>query len=289
MDFTTLFCDIHDFVQIYTEKKKLIAAGKPKKNYPYKMHDSEIVTILIWFHLSGYRNFKNFYISYIGRFHAKEFPNLVSYNRFVELKSKVFAVMCAYLCSKFGKCTGISFIDSTKLSVCGNKRITRNKVFKEIAKIGKTSMGWFYGFKLHIIVNEFGELLSIRITAGNVNDRTPVLELTKNLFGKLFGDKGYISCKLTAKLLEKGIKLITNLKKNMKNKLMPLYDKILLRKRSLIETINDQLKNIFQIEHTRHRNPNNFIMNLLAGLVAYAIQPKKPGITSINNNNLCLL
>jgi hypothetical protein len=143
-----------------------------------------------------------------------------------------------------------------------------------LANLGKSSLGWYFGFKLHLIINEFGEILSFIITPGNVDDRKPVPEMTKKLFGKLFGDRGYISQELFELLLKKNLQLITTIKKNMKNRLMPLIDKILLRKRSLIETVNDQLKNISQIQHTRHRSVGNFMVNVIAGLIAYTYQEK---------------
>ena len=139
-------------------------------------------------------------------------------------------------------------------------------------------MGWFFGFKLHLVINECGELLAVTLTPGNVDDRKPVPSLARRLAGKLFGDKGYISAGLFHSLWEHGVQLITSLRRNIKNSLMPLMDKILLRKRSLIETVNDQLKNIAQVEHTRHRSVLNFAVNLLAGLISYARQPKKPAL-----------
>ena len=144
-------------------------------------------------------------------------------------------------------------------------------------------MGWFYGFKLHLIVNDKGELLSTMLTPGNVDDRNRSLmkNLTKNIIGKLFGDKGYLSKPLFEFLRKQGIQLITKLKRNMKNKLIPLMDKLLLRKRALIESINDELKNMCQIEHTRHRSSMNFLVNLFSGLVAYTFFPKKPSIRDI--------
>ncbi len=181
--------------------------------------------------------------------------------------------------SRFGTCTGIAFVDSTAIAVCHNRRIRRHKVFKGLAARGKSTMGWFYGFKLHLIVNEQGELLAVHLTPGNVDDRKPLSEMTKELFGKLFGDKGYLSQALFEKLFERGLELITSLRKNMKGQLMRLADRLLLRKRFIIETITDQLKNISQIEHTRHRSPTNFAVNLIAGLIAYTHQPKKPSIS----------
>ena len=123
-----------------------------------------------------------------------------------------------------------------------------------------------------------GELLACRLTSGNVDDRKPVPELVKGIFGKLFGDKGYIAKALFAELFECGIQLITKLKKKMKNRLMSLTDKALLRKRAIIESVYDQLKNISQIEHTRHRSLANFMVNLVSGLIAYCHQPKKPSL-----------
>jgi hypothetical protein len=138
--------------------------------------------------------------------------------------------------------TGISFIDSTPLPVCHNRRIERHKVFAGLAARGKTFMGWFHGFKLHLIVNERGELSTFYLTAGNIDDRQPVPHLTKALWGKLFGDKGYISQTLFEALFQRGLQLITSLRKNMKPRVVPLMDKLLLRKRAIIETINDQLR-----------------------------------------------
>ena len=179
-----------------------------------------------------------------------------------------------------GKCTGISYIDSTPLRSCHIKREKQHKVFKGIAQKGQCSLGWFYGFKLHIIINDRGEILDFIITPGNVNDRKPLndMDLHKRIFGKLYGDKGYISKDLFEKLFVDGVHLITKIKKNIKNSLMLLQDKIALRKRALIETVNDELKNICQIEHTRHRSFENFTTNLLSGLIAYSFFDKKPSI-----------
>lgn len=139
-------------------------------------------------------------------------------------------------------------------------------------------MDWFYGFKLHLIVNDKGELLAVHLTAGNVDDRKPLDVMSQDLFGKLFGDRGYISQALFESFFQRGLELITTIRSNMKNSLMRPEDKLLLRKRFIIETINDQLKTISQSEHTRHRKPANFAVNLIAGLIAYTHQPKKPSI-----------
>lgn len=255
--------------------------GKKRRNKPCKLNDSEVITILIAFHLGGYRNLKHFYIYYVQKHLTEDFPQTVSYNRFTELQQKALVPMVLFLkVLRQGKCTGISFIDSTPVRVCNNKRIHNNKTFKGIATIGKSTMGWFFGFKLHIVINDKGEIINFVITQANVDDREPLKNerFIENIFGKLFADKGYVSQKLFNLLFVDGIQLITGLKKNMKNQLMSVSDKILLRKRSVIETINDELKNMCQIEHSRHRSFTNFITNIISGLLAYSFFPKKPSI-----------
>ncbi|MBS4169295.1 IS982 family transposase [Parachlamydia sp. AcF125] len=181
------------------------------------------MTLVILFHMVCYRNFKTFYNSYVHNYLKREFPHIPSYNRFVELKRQLAFPLHCYLLTRLGKCTGISFIDSASIAVCHPKRIHQhNKMFKGIAKRGKTSVSYFYGFKLHLVANEEGELLAYMITTGNIDDRKPVPILTEKLFGKKFGDKGYLSSELFKKMMEKGAQLIAKIKTNMRNKLMPL-------------------------------------------------------------------
>jgi hypothetical protein len=247
---------------------------------------SELLTIMVYFHQLGFRNFKSFYLGYVQVHLRKEFPKMLSYSRFVQLMPHLVTPMSVYLQSRYGTCTGISFIDSTSLVVCHNRRISQHRVFKGIGTRGKSSTGWFFGFKLHIVVNECGELLACCVTPAHIDDRQTVPRLTSKLIGKLFGDMGYLSHPLFLQLWERGLHLMTKIRKNMKNKLILMTDKLLLRKRSIIETINDQLKNISQIEHSRHRSLTGFMLNLLAGLVAYSHQAKKP---SIYHSNLPIL
>lgn len=290
MEIETLFCDIDDFCQELEKifKPQALPEKIKKRNRQFKLSASEIVTIVIYFHSSSYRNFKDYYTKHVSPYLRSEFPDLVSYNRFVELMPSALMPLLCYLNTRQGSVTGISFIDSTKIPVCHNVRASRHQVFKGFANWGKSSIGWFFGFKLHLIINERGELLSFQITPGNTDDRVPVPDLVKKIFGKLFGDKGYISAQLFQQLFDQGIQLITPFKKNMKNRLMPLADKILLRKRSLIETVNDQLKNISQIVHSRHRSIPNFMVNLIAGLIAYTYQEKKPSL-NLSQEELALL
>ena len=280
MNVDEVFCKIDDFHKEFEPewKKGLIVAGKQKRQRKKNLSDSEIMTIIILFQQSCYRHFKAFYTKYILVFFKHLFPKLVSYPRFVAIMGSVLVPLCAYMSLNKGSQTGISFVDSTPISVCHNRRIRRNKVFKGVAERGKCSMGWFFGFKLHLIVNDKGEILSFYISPGGTNDRTPLKKMAKGLVGKLFGDKGYISKKLFDELFQQGLQLITNVRSNMKNRLLPVVDKLLLRKRFIIETINDQLKNISQIEHSRHRSHTNFLMNIISALIAYSLQEKKPSL-----------
>ena len=241
------------------------------------------MTIIVYFHQSNYREFKHYYQEHIWKNHQSSFPQLVSYQRFIELMPRTLIPLIFYLNTRKGSNTGISFIDSTGIPICHPKRSKSNKVFKGLAAWGKSSIGWYFGFKLHLIINECGELLNFQITPGNIDERVPVPMLTRKILGKLFGDKGYISKELWSELWSNGLKLITPLKKNMRNKLLSLDEKLMLRKRSLIETVNDQLKNIAQLVHSRHRSVPNFMVNLLAALVAYTWQPKKPSLKLTKN------
>ena len=243
------------------------------------MSDSEIMTILLLFHFGSFRNFKHYYFTYMKGVLRSDCPTAVLYNSFVELEGRVFFQLMFFLNLRaFGRCMGISFVDSTMIPICHNLRRYANKVFDGIATDGKGTMGWYHGFKLHLACNDRGEIIAFVLTGANVSDKNPEVfkVLAKRLYGKLFADKGYISQKLFDFLFEDGIHLVTGLKTNMKNKLIPFYDRMMLRKRYIIETINDLLKNTAQIVHSRHRSVGNFIMNLISALGAYCFFENKP-------------
>lgn len=282
---TEIFCMIDDFckeMDMVIDQNSIVEdSGKARRKKPSRMSDSEVITIMILFHLKGYRCLKHFYLNHVTQHMRDDFPQIVSYNRFVELQKKCVLPMVVFLqtCC-LGQCSGISFIDSTVIKACHHKREKQNKVFKGIASKGRGTMGWFFGFKLHIIINERGEIIDFLITRGNVDDRKPLKDKSfhDKIFGKLFGDRGYLGKDLFEELFVNGIHLVTKIKKNMKNSLMNVYDKILLRKRAVVESVNDILKNQCQIEHTRHRSFDNFITNLISGLIAYSFYPSKPNI-----------
>jgi Transposase DDE domain len=281
MSLLEMFYDVDSFYVRMVKQAESHQLGHGQRGPQARLCVSEIMTILIHFHQSHYRDFKAYYTEHVCAHLRREFPGLVSYTRFVELIPSALAPMTLYLLSRMGQTRGIAFIDSTPICVCNNKRIFHHKVFDGFAARGKSSMGYFWGFKLHLVVNDQGELLSFLLSPGNVDDRQPVPTLTKRLWGKLFGDKGYISQPLFERLFDQGIQLITMPKKKKKTpetRLLPLLDKVMARKRSIIETINDQLKNVSQIAHTRHRSPTNFLVNLIGGLLAYTFQQKKPAL-----------
>ena len=288
-----IFCDIDDFCKCFFENQngRILPNPNRKRWKECKITTSEIMTILVLFQLSHYRTFKDFYNECVLRDLRKYFPKFVSYNRFVELQSCVIAPLATYLLSKRGQKTDLYFVDSTPIRVCNNRRIYKHKVFKNIAERGKHSMGWFFGFKLHLVINHKGELISFCLTKGNIDDRKVLDKLLLNLKGIVAGDKGYLSKEKAAKFAEQGLLLITKVKKNMKEKVRTNFEKFFLSKRGIIETVIEQLKSICQIEHTRHRSPANFISNLLGALVAYALKPRKPSLQAQQGtkNNLVLM
>ena len=280
MDIVALFCDLDDFYQTFAPawQQHLLPAPGRHRRRPSCLSLSEIMTLVIAFHDSDYRTFKHFYRKEVCRHWRAEFPDLVSYQRLIECLPSVLVPLAAYLRTRLGHTRGIAFIDSLPLPVCHNRRIYSHQMFAGSAQRGKSSMGWFYGFKLHFVINDEGALLAVRFTPGNVDDRGPVPGLAAGLWGKLFGDRGYLGQELFERLQQTSVQLITKLKRNMKNKLMPLWDKLLLRKRALIESVGEQLKHVCQIAHTRHRSVGNAFVHASAALIAYTWQEHKPSL-----------
>jgi len=281
---TEMFCAYDDFCLSFD--RELAARALPPRRHaggrPPEMWMSEVMTILTLFHESRMRDFKHFYLDVVCQQMRGAFPSLVSYPRFVTLTSRAVVYLVAFaLRHGVGRCTGVSFVDSTKLPVCDLRRASRHRVFAGLAAMGKTGAGWFFGFKLHLAISDQGELLGMALTPGNVDDRnrSVIQKLTARLFGKLAGDKGYIDQKLFWELYERNLELITTIRKNMKNKLMLIENRAVYRARGIIETVNGVLKEGLHIQHTRHRSPMNFISNLFAGLCAYSFRPQKPTAT----------
>jgi DDE family transposase len=280
IDITALYCCLDDFCKVFEdwEAHRLIPSGQTRKRSG-KLSRSEMLFIVVLFHLSPYKNFKTFYLYGIGVQHRACFRDLPHYDRVVSLMPRLFVPLMVLLHSLSGEETGLYFGDSSKLAVCHNRRIDRHRVFDGLAARGKTSMGWFFGLKLHFVINHKGQIMALKITSGNVADSSVLDEITRHLTGKLYADKGYISHEMFHTLWQRGLHLITGIRRNMRNHLMLLGDKIMLRKRFVIETVLDILKSEMGLEHSRHRSPVNAMVHVLSCLVAYAHRPGKPSIS----------
>ena len=285
MDIIALFCEIDDFFLAYERWKTTHclakeASARETRGRPRRLHPSEVMTLLIAFHQSGYRTLKHFYEKHVCVYWRGEFPHLVSYSRFVRLQAEVLTVWVSYLSATLGECSGLSFVDSTRLRVCDNKRISSHRVFAAEAERSKTSMGWFYGFKLHLSITEKGDLLDVALTPGNTDDRRPLRKFAERLHGSLYADRGnHISKDLREELRKQGVNLVYKVRKNM-NPRFPLSvaDEVLLKKRMLIESVIGVLKTQTQLEHTRHRSFKNFQVNVVSALIAYQLRENKPSL-----------
>lgn len=275
----SIFCEIDDFCKELDKNMsqlQLTSPTKGRRGPECCLSISEIMVIQVLFQMIGYRNFKTFYTGFLQIYWKSYFPKLPSYQRFVELTHRAIYPLTLFAQFKSGRKTGIYYIDGSCLPVCHLKRSKRNKVFKQIAEYGRTSVGWFFGLKIHLVINNFGELMAFKITRGNVHDGAAAKSLLSSLEGLAFGDKGYIGKKLFDELLKNGLKLITRKRKNMKEKLVITdYEKQLLNQRNLIETLFDCLKHQYHIWHTRHRSIINAMVHLMAALAAYTIEPLK--------------
>jgi IS5 family transposase len=280
IDITTLYCCLDDFCKMFEdwEAHRLIPSEQTRQRTG-KLSRSEMLFIMVLFHLSPFKHFKAFYLYGIGHQYRDCFGDLPHYDRFISLMPRLFAPLMILLHSLSGEKSGLYFADSTKLAVCHNRRIHRHKVFDGLAARGKTSMGWFFGLKLHVVINHKGQIVALKITPGNTADSTVLDQMTRHLAGKLYADKGYIGHELFKTLWRRGLHLITGIRRNMKNSLMPLADTIMLRKRLVIETVLDTLKSEMGLEHSRHRSIMNAMVHVLSCLVAYAFRPGKPSIS----------
>lgn len=284
IDYTELFCHIDDFCKAFEPwyEKQLIEEGAKKRRRNRKMCLSERVTILLGFYRSGKSCFK-YYYEEVYKNHRAEFPVMVHYARFVKLIKHTFSVLLALLKGLLGQPTEYMFVDGTPISVCHVQRKNRHKVFKGIAKLSKTSVGWFFGLKLHTILNTKGEIVRLILTPGNTCERKALLHMSAGLTGKLFGDKGYVSKKLFNQLFQQKLTLYTKLKKGMKQMLMGLQEKIMLMKRGFIETVFSSIKVLNIFEHHRHRSLTNAFCHWLSALISYQLRDDKPSLEKALN------
>lgn len=286
--------DFHRESDSQLENRPFLSDAKVKRrNRKGKLSDAEMMAIFLPFHCGQFTNFKHLYTRYVQVHMADLFPDLISYERFNACQERILVPLLVYLKYRgLGRSRGINHIDSTLIRVYHIKRGKQHRVFKGVARKGKSTMGRFFGFKLHLIINDRGEILSFYLSEGNVDDRNIdiMTAMTRDIFGKLFGDKGHISKALAELPFQDGIQLMTKVGKNVKQQNLSGTDAILLGKRALIESVNDELKNIYKVEHTGHRSVKGFLVNLSGALAAYCFLPKKPSpnITPIETNQLSL-
>jgi len=231
------------------------------------------MTILVMFQSSRFMDFKNFYIGIVERYWKPYFPDMPGYTRFIAIMHRAMFVLSIFISVNKGQETGIYYIDSSCLPVCHLKRSKPHKTFKAIAEYGKTSVGWFFGLKVHLVINHLGSLIAFKITKGSRSDSKEAESMLSPLQGLAFGDKGYIGKQMFDRLMEQGLKLITRKRKNMKKQILPKAEQQLLNQRGLIETVIGHLKTHFHIWHTRHRSMSNAITHLVAAIASYVIEP----------------
>lgn len=282
MDLVAIFYHVDNFCKQFEKwriNRFLMLAGSSEKSRG-NLVESEIMSIMIYYAAcsNDFKHFKAFY----RHKHAElknAFPNLVSYERIIELKESVELHMIVFLMSLFAECTGVSYVDSAKIEACSTKRAQRHKTLAGLAQWGKTGSGWFYGFKIHVVANHLREIVNVCITPGNIADNNEhvIKKMTSNLFGKIFGDKGYILNEtLWADIYYQGLQFIFHLRANMKPKLMLMEDKMLLRKRaSVIETLFGILKDRMSLQYTRVRSIYGFVCNIISMLIAYQLKVTK--------------
>lgn len=278
-----IFVDCDDFCKEFEQiyQQMTLPFRHPHATRTPGIHSSEIMSIAIYYHLSGMKCFQYYYEQCVLKSLKSYFPKAPSYSRFIELMPRCFFLLFAFLHrQRRGMETGIYFADSKKLAVCHNLRIFYHRVFKGIAQRGKSSTGWFYGLKLFLVINCYGQIMQCSVTAGNTadNNESVLKKFFQKLKGKLFADKGFLSQKIFSHCLEHGLKIITKIRSNMKNKLMLMDEKLLLAKRGMIESALDIMMTVCDIDHTRHRSPVNSIVNLFAGLNAYTYLDKLPSV-----------
>jgi hypothetical protein len=274
------FCEVDDFCQAFVPQWEayLIGTGAAPRGPEPGLFVSEIITILLMLHGSRCKYLKSFYQGVMGHMLRQYFPHMPCYERFVTIPKSVFMPLLFFLLSRLGHRTGIYYIDSTALPVCHNRRISRHRTFAGLAARGKTSMGWFFGFKLHLVFNQLNQIVALKITAGNVADIKAVPSLTQHLTGKLFGDKGYIGQQLAQQLLRRGLALFTRVRKNMKALPLSMTDKMLLNARNMAATIIGHIKAFSSLNLPKLRAPINAFLHLLAALTAYQLNPIKPDV-----------
>lgn len=269
------FC--HAFENNYYTFLKM--AGFKKRLRRSRMELAELLTMQIWFHFSGFKNFKKYYKDYVLK-HFKDCFFLVSYAQYNKMANEIPFLLDLFLKSRLKKNDSIFFIDATSLAICHPVRARHNQVFAKEASFGYSTLhGQFFGFKLHLIVNHKGEIANYALSSANHHDSQYMIDLSKGLEGLLCGDKAYISDERRQKLAKQNLKLLTETRKNMHYKnIFCGIEKFIMGHRNLIEAVFNKLKNVFHIQTNRSRSVCGFMTHCISALLAYTFDPKKPAI-----------
>lgn len=274
-----LYIEVDDLYKSFIAYKQTRGDYVKRRKVSADLSGPEVCTILVNYNYSGYKCFEYYYREFIRKDYRGYFPDAPCYETFLGYIPKAADLIYLWLLHSTAgsKRTGMYFIDSKKLEVCHLRREKSHKVFKGVARKGKTSTGWFFGLKVHLVINNLGQIVSFDLTPGNVADNNQ--ELLQKLLGKLdgvcVGDKGYLT-KLFAFFFENGLHLVTKPRKNMKKK--PVEDKFnrLINKRAVVESVFDILATVCDIEHSRHRSPVNAAVHIFSALIAYQYMEQKP-------------
>ncbi len=278
-----IFCDVDDsckeFVRMRVGRPQLAAPGTRRGSRTPSLSEREIITIALLFHFGTYRNFKEYYLNFIRGEKHGFFPAAVSYNRFLELLPRVLVPLARFLGTR-----GPGGVHGHRLRrLHHDPRLPQRSALQQPGlRRGGHGRAGFDGVDARLqappALQRPGEIVRFALTGANARDLDPGVWalFARGLRGHVFADRGYIFAGLSQRLRAQGVRLVTGVCRNMKNRLLPLWEKEMLRKRAIIETINDLLKNTAQIAHTRHRSAGNFTINLLSALGAYCYFDNKP-------------
>jgi hypothetical protein len=274
-----LFCITSDLVDFILANTPQFAIQKKIVGRHRNLKIAEAITISLYRYTLPHTTFKHFY-AFMRNYHGAEFPNLPHYSNMLLLQKHLFpfvsrmsGILIGINRSAFkNKKVRLMFIDGSDLPVCTNKRIFTHKVAKEAAARGKSSKGWFYGFRIHILCDDGGNLLGVKITPGNVDERTQVKKLVGDITDTtLVGDTGYLKKTLGEELYKSNnVWFLTGVKKVMK-KLMTKENHTLLKARQLVETVIGSLKFRGGMPNSLPRSIKGYQVHFVMTLLAFTI------------------
>ena len=254
-------------------KRKLLSDLRPKGGRPSGLSLQAILAFGIFRFATGVKDVKHYHRKLLSSY-SKELGRIPNYGNFNALMNQatpyvIFLLQWICYCHQSAG-GGLYFMDSTPMKVCENKRIFDHKVCEDMAQRGKSSMGWFFGFKLHVVCDSLGRLVSLLITPGNTDDRKFALKLLKGLRGLCVADAGYVSKKLMQELYQQGLLLLTDVRNSMK-RLMSETQHGLLKLRQRIEGVFSCLKHRLKAEASIARSPLGYLSRCLYACLTFAL------------------